>query len=311
MKLKIIFLKKKYIFFILGAIIALLLLIFLLIPKETSEAVNVISDDETLKQDLTGDGIDDEIYIKINNNKYELNIKSESKNLIVSPDKKNSTLGEYHSFWPMRITFADVTRDKISEMSIQASENGRSVQHIFTFENNAFKDIFCSNDSILGITDSKNNKTPKIITGNKSNNKIDFSSHIFMKDKITDYASTYNDNFCGKNTAYTFINYVQSLPYGEEAIPSDIFGASISGKDMAITGKIALDKYILKFQDAFFTDTKWDSNGEISEINWTFNFKGTSINDSKISKNYSITIIMDKSNNKNDKYQYRISSIQN
>lgn len=312
MKLRIVFLKKKYIYYTLIGIALLVLIIILLTLRKSTSTFNVINvnANKTKKVDLTGDGKDDILYIKSDNNKYMIEVDTSGKNFILQPDKKINTLGDFCGYWPMRITLLDVTRDKIPEIIVQDSIKGKPLQHIFMWNGDNFSDVYSSNNNTIGFIDSKNNKTPKIVSGFMDQNKINFSYYYSSNNKFQSF--TYEDkvNFMGKSTVQAFINYIQSLPYGETYKPQGIFSSNLSGKDISIIEKLSEDKNTYAFQDCIFKDTKWDKGGNPLEIQWTLSFKGTSLAKNEDVKNYTLDILLKPYSSSNgEDSDYKIYSI--
>lgn len=292
MKLRIFFLKKRYIYYAILGIVLLILAIILLASRRSSSTFNIADNSKAKKIDLTGDGKDELLYIKTDKDKYSIEINTNDKSLILKPDTKLNTLGNYRTYWPMRITLLDVTRDRVPEIIVQNSSQNKPLQHIFFWNGNDFSDIFCSTNNIIGFIDSQNNKTPKLVSGFMDQSKINFNYYYFSNNKFQSFAYEDKLNFMGKNTVQAFINYIQSLPYGEANKPKDIFYPGMSGKDISIIGKLSGDNNTYIFQDGIFKDTKWDKSGNIAEIKWTLNFKGTSLIKNDDIKNYTLDIIL-------------------
>jgi hypothetical protein len=80
----------------------------------------------------------------------------------------------------------------------------------------------------------------------------------------------------GKDSIFSFIKYIESLPGNEANKPANVFYPGLSGDDIAVIGKLSGENNTYSFQNCVFKDSKSDKNGEVSEILWTLNFKGTS-----------------------------------
>ena len=117
------------------------------------------------------------------------------------------------------------------------------------------------------------------------------------------------DNFMGKDSIYSFINYIQSLPEGETAMPKDIFCAGLSGNDLALIGKLAGENNKYIFQNANFRDSKWNKNGKVTEVIWSISFKGTSNNNKDLTKNYTVSLKLKPEGDEANSYYYKIYSM--
>lgn len=292
MKLRILFLKKKYIYYAILGIALLILLIILLASKKSSPTFDITNNDKIKKIDLTGDGKEDLLYIKSQGDKYLVEVNTNNKSLALEPDKKLNSLGIYNAYWPMRATILDITRDKIPEIIIQSSYKNSPVQHIFKWNGETFSDIFCASNNLLGFLDSGNNKTPKMVSGNTAKNSINLSYYYYSNQSLQSFTYNNKENFIGKNTILTFINYIQSLPYGESNTPKDIFYSGLSGKDISTIGKLSGENNTYTLQDGIFKDTKWDKSGNPIEFNWTLNFKAVSNLQKDQISNYNINLIL-------------------
>ncbi len=291
MKFRVLFLKKKHLLYILVILILLFIIIALLIDhNKTSNTFNTIKDEKSIKADFTGDGEEDTLYINTKEGKYYVEIKTKGNSLFLKPNKKLDTLGTYYEYWPMKINISDITRDKLPEIFIQSSQNNVPVQHVFCWNGIEFKDIFCSNNNIMGFLDSKNSKTPKFISGNFKNGTIDISYNMLIGNDFKNYSYD-SSSFPGKSSIINFIDYIQSLPQGEAYKP-DVFYDGLTGKDLALIGKMSAENNSYIFQDAFFCDNKYDKNGNLQDIKWTLSFKA--INNSQESKGnyYSINLLL-------------------
>ena len=305
MKFRIIFLTKKQVISIFLILLFLLGVFIFSFSKKSTSTFSTIGKSKTLKWDVTGDGIKDNININTNKLKYSIDIVSKDKKSELAPDSKLNTFGEYSKEWPLRLTLKDISRDKTPEIITQSSEKNKAIQHIFLNKDGEFKDIFSNSNNTIGIIDSQNNRTPKVVTAKYSSYGFDFSNYILINDKLEKYTCTIAEDYMGKSTAFKLINYIQALPSGEIYKPKDIFDPSLKGTELATIGKMASENSIYTFQDSFFEDTKYDKNGDALEVSWILNFKGININTNE-SKNYTLNIFMKKSAINETSYKYQI-----
>lgn len=307
MKVKILILKRNHLLSIIFAVTLLFSLLILWRIKTSSKALNTLNPlryKEDLNVDLTGDGVKDNIYIGTKDNNYYVEILSNKKNYYLKCNNKLNSLGKFKEDYPINLRIHDISRDKIPEIFIQSSENGVPIQHIFTFHNKEFKDIFCSNGNILGFLDYKNNKTPKLITGTLNKGNIDLGYYMMINEKLENYSFD-SSLLPGKKSIMDFIAYIESLPYGEEYKP-DVFYQGFGESSLYAIDKISSECYEVSFIQGHFTDTKWDSNGNITEITWNLDFKGKG-KDNNSNKSYSlkVNLIIDK----NSDSEFKINSL--
>jgi hypothetical protein len=309
MKLQVVFLKKKFTYYALVIIIiAITLRLFLFFTNNSISTFNIIDEPKMLQSDLTGDGTKDILYIKTDTDKYYIQINSEDKSYYLESSKKIKTVGNYYVEWPMRLTLMDVSRNSVPEIFTQASKNKKPIQHVFLWNGEKFDDIFCSNNSILGFVDSKNSKTPKVLSGNIKDGKINFIGHILIKNSLKSFDYNYADNYMGKQTVLGFINLMHSFPLAELNISKDIFAPGLSGNDISLLNDLSSRKVYFNFQDAVFKDDDWDKDGNANQILWTLNFKGTNTLSLKEVKNYTIELNVKLTPN-NNVASYKITSI--
>lgn len=309
MKFRVIFLKKRYIYYLILAVALIILLICILIPRKSSPTFSATDGNVSKRTDLTGDGKEDILFVKTQNNNYYLEVNANDKSYNLDPCNKSNTLGTFYTYYPMNLTLIDISRDNVPEIFTQAYSKDGGVQHVFFWYNKKFQDIFCSNDNVLGFMDCKNNRTPKFISGNLSNNSLDFTSYVLIKDNLQKFTFNYKDNYMGKDSVFKFVKYVESMPYNEANKPVDVFYPGMSGKDLSVLGKICSDCSTMTFQCGNFMDTKWDKSGNSSEITWNLSFKSVSKTNSKDIKNNIIQIKLKPDISDKNKEAFKIFSI--
>ena len=157
--------------------------------------------------------------------------------------------------------------------------------------------------------DSNNNKTPRVISGSIKDNKIQLTNYMLISNKLQTFSYNYKENFMGKDTAMGFIKYIGTLPNGESTMPKDIFYPGLSGNDLDTIGKLSGENNSYSLLNASFKDTKWNKAGEISEIVWSFSFKGISNLNKDVSKNYVINLKLKPFGTDKDNFYYRIYSM--
>lgn len=308
MKFRVIFLTKKHIFLIALVVILFICFAILFWSKNNSAASNSISDTKILKADFNGDNKEEKLYVKREGTKYILEAKFGDKTYFIKSDD-STPIGTYSEYWPMRITLLDVSRDKVPEIFVQASNKDIAIQHVFYWNNETFENAFSNSNNILGFIDCKNNKTPKVLSGRLQDDNIWLTNYIFLNYKFKNYNYESTSTFMGKDTIFTLIKYIQSLPLKEQYTPKDILSPNISSRDLAALDMLSEYKNTYIFQDGIFSENKCDKNGNVSEILWTLNFRGISNTDKNIVKNYTLNVILCPFENSKDKNYFKITSI--
>ncbi|HEY5560234.1 MAG TPA: VCBS repeat-containing protein [Clostridiaceae bacterium] len=313
MKLKVIFLKKKFIIlFTIGLIILIILILFILfiLSESKSTATFSIYDQNLISSaDLNGDGIADLVYIKTEANKYYMEASIKGKNLKFTPDIHIPSLGSYLPYWPMHVTFFDTNRDNVPEVFLQSGEKDTSLQHVFIWENEGFKDILWNNNNLIGFADSKNNKTPKFISAKYTNGDMNFTYYILLKNKYQSYTYNYPNSYLGKNTIAAFIKYIEALPGSKDYQPKDINYNGNNTSSQNAVEKLLAQKCDFIFEDGVFMDTKWNKEGEPIEVNWSLNFKAVSTLNKLDSKKINLDIQLKYDETKNSTFLFKIYKI--
>ncbi|MDD3224674.1 MAG: VCBS repeat-containing protein [Clostridium sp.] len=310
MKLKILIFKKHYIYFTCLIILVLVLGALFFISKNTCYIFSTINDKSTINNyDLTGDGLKDSIYISTLEGKYKVNIMVNSKKYPLESKNKLNLLGIHYNYWPIRFTLMDVSRDKLPEIFVQASQNNAAIQNVFIWNNNKFENVMNSSNNILGFIDYHNNRTPKTLIGNIDNDDIYISNYIMKNNTFSKYVSNYNKNFLGKDSIFKFVQYVKSLPYNVMSKPENIFYPSDLNSVYNSIDYLCQSNSTFSFQDATFMDNHCSKDGNISEMKWTLNFKGISNTDKSIIKNYTMDLILKPYGDSKEANYFKIYSI--
>lgn len=311
MKFKVLFFKRKHIYYCILVFVVLMFFAFsLLTDGNTSYTTfNVGINEKSIKKDLTGDGKKDTLYIIKDKDKYHLEIATKKSSFYLKPSEKLPTMGKYSSNWPMRIELLDVSRDKIPEIFVQSSQNNKSIQHVFTYQNNQFKDIFTSYNNILGFIDCSNNKTPKVISGIVSENNFAFSNYMLLNNKFEKYYYKTEPTFMGKDTILCFIDLITRLNPNSNNYNKDIFHSKLEENSLDIISTLANSASNFIFQDGTFIDIKSNNNGKPITIQWTLNFRANSKASKNTVKNYTLKLNLIYCENSKENFNFKISSI--
>ncbi len=308
MKFNVIVITKKNLIKIIICLVSALALLALILGylKTSKDTFSLVNSKETsFKEDFNGDGSNDVLYIKTNDDKYFMELSTGNLTIPLTSKDEKTSLGKYDSLWPMKITFLDADRNRIPEIYLQSSENNIAIQHIFLYDDDTFKDLLCTNNNVLGFLDYNNGKTPKIISGSYSKGTLDLGYYVLKNKTLKNYSFN-SDALPGGSIIKSFISYMESLPYGEGDMPN-IFFSGLSGNALSAIGKISAESMSIKFEDGYFHDTKWNKNGEPSEIIWTINLKNTAKTPGSSPKSYTLNVILNEDTASNN--QLRISAI--
>lgn len=259
-----------------------------------------------INEDLDGNGSKDALYIKTDDKNYLIQINLNGENsLSLNPSKEFSTLGEHKTYWPMRITIADVSRNNTKELFTQCSIGENPLQSIFIFKDGSYENVFSKENNILGLIDNSNNKTPKIISGKFSSGYMDLRSYIVSNNSLKEFPYLYKKNYIGDIIVCDFINLIQSFPYDSLQIPN-YFSHTLDDSSITNIYTVANNNLNYIFQDCFFKDITYDEKGLPKDVSWTLNFKGIDPNSPKKIKNFTFDIIVTRLN---DSFDYKITSL--
>lgn len=267
-------LKNKNNLIKLSCFITIILISFILIftfkDNSTKSVINENTIKESVKSDLNGDGKEDCLYIELGNeNKYILNATINEKSYELTPNKTINSLGNFSPSRPITLNLLDLDRNNIPEIIVQSSEENSSIQHLFKWTGNEFEDIFYSTNNILGIVDSNNGKTPKILSFSLGDSKENIQKYMLLNKKFKNISYDTVEP-TGLYSIISFIDII-SLNYEISELPN-IFATYIPKEDLSQIWRLEKESYYYDFQDAFFRDIDWNNNGEVTNSSWILNF---------------------------------------
>lgn len=246
------------------------ILIFTFKDNSTKSVINENTIKESVNSDLNGDGKEDCLYIELGNeNKYILNATINEKSYELTPNKTINSLGNFSPSRPITLNLLDLDRNNIPEIIVQSSEENSSIQHLFKWTGNGFEDIFYSTNNILGIVDSNNGKTPKILSFSLGDSKENIQKYMLLNKKFKNISYDTVEP-TGLYSIISFIDII-SLNYEISELPN-IFATYIPKEDLSQIWRLEKESYYYDFQDAFFRDIDWNNNGEVTNSSWILNF---------------------------------------
>ena len=259
----------KYLSFITIILISFIL-IFTFKDNSTKSVINENTIKETVKSDLNGDGKEDCLYIELGSeNNYIINATINEKSYELTPNKTINSLGNFSPNRPITLNLLDLDRNNIKEIIVQSSEEDSSIQHLFKWTGNGFEDIFYSTNNILGIVDSNNGKTPKILSFSLGDSKENIQKYMLLNKKFKNISYDTVEP-TGLYSIISFIDII-SLNYEISELPN-IFATYIPKEDLSQIWRLEKESYYYDFQDAFFRDIDWNNNGEVTNSSWILNF---------------------------------------
>ena len=140
---------------------------------------------------------------------------------------------------------------------------------MFKWTGNGFEDIFYSTNNILGIVDSNNGKTPKILSFSLGDSKENIQKYMLLNKKFKNISYDTVEP-TGLYSIISFIDII-SLNYEISELPN-IFATYIPKEDLSQIWRLEKESYYYDFQDAFFRDIDWNNNGEVTNSSWILNF---------------------------------------
>ncbi|MEF9934545.1 MAG: hypothetical protein RR539_06165 [Clostridium sp.] len=168
MKLKVVILKRKQLFTIIGVILALILGLILLISFKSKETMKNVNETQIVYGDVDGDKILDTIYISLDSDKnYTVNIKTnKGDGYTLKPDPLFESFGNKDLHTPLFVECKDLNKDASQEIIIQGENSKGTITAIYTYshKNNEFNNLLTTNDNIFGYVTLNN--TPYIYLGN-------------------------------------------------------------------------------------------------------------------------------------------------
>ncbi|MDK0795507.1 hypothetical protein QTH11_04900 [Clostridium perfringens] len=245
-------------------------LIFIFKDNSTKSVINENTIKETIKSDLNGDGKEDCLYIELGSeNNYIINATINEKSYELTPNKTINSLGNFSPNRPITLNLLDLDRNNIKEIIVQSYEEDSSIQHLFKWTGNGFEDIFYSTNNILGIVDSNNGKTPKILSFSLGDSKENIQKYMLLNKKFKNISYDTVEP-TGLYSIISFIDII-SLNYEISELPN-IFATYIPKEDLSQIWRLEKESYYYDFQDAFFRDIDWNNNGEVTNSSWILNF---------------------------------------
>lgn len=238
--------------------------------KGSSTTLATIDINKGTSLDFNGDGQEETLEVILENNTYVVKIKTSSKDYILYPSDSTKLIGEFKSSCPLKINILDLSRNGIPEIIIRTFKDNKPINYVFTWNKDSFINIFTSSDNILGILDSKNSKTPKILSLSSSEGDSSTHSYIFNGNKLKDTTFS-KTNVPNLNLVQSFIDLIEA-PYELSDTP-DIFSSTIDSNDLAILWSLDKTVYNYAFQNGYFQDISWDDSGSITSINWCLSFE--------------------------------------
>lgn len=284
---KFIVVKRNTMIFIAIVILLFIFSSFIFINFITKSTVTTLGSEDNQDNmliDLNGDGKNYELYIDKSKDIYCVKVKFASKEVSLIPNGKQYTLGSQNNNDKIYIKTQDLTRDDIPEVIISTFINKEPVNHIFKYSEGNFLNIISTDQNIVGILNSKNTKSPTLISLSSSKGDESVNSYILKGNNFKDISFS-KTKTPGLSTSQQFIDAIEK-PYEVLETP-DIFSSDISSDELSLLWNLDKETYVYSFENGFFRDIDWDSNGDSRAIEWNLRFNcskkiGSSEKDSQI-----------------------------
>lgn len=293
----------KFIFLILLSLFLLFILFLFfyeekVLPSFMSSTIHTQSDN-----DFDGDGTIDSIIIDKKNSHYIIKVKTSKNEYILKTNSVGDSLIDLYDSVSPRIESLDLSRDGLPELILSGFKDKKPITYIFQWNNGQFDEIFSTTKNIIGIIDSHNSRTPKIMY--TFSEKGDESTQAFIFNGLETKDITFSQNqIPALGVIQKFIDLIQ-LDYEIDETPG-IFTQYINSNELGILWNLSKDTYRYSFQNSYFFDVNWDENTLPSSILWTLSFEKVNSLDSTKPKEELIFIVK---TDINQFGEYKISSI--
>lgn len=265
--------KNKVLSYIIALLISFVFLssyYFFATQDNAIETIVPITSKNNISFDLNGDGENDKLDISKESNSYILKVESRNKFYPLVSNDGSTLLGDSIGKWPVKLNVVDLSRNNIPEIIVQLSKENIPINYIFIWDGSKFINVFSSNDNIIGILNSSNNKTPELLSLSSSKGDDSIRSFIFLGNKLKDITFS-KLKLPGLSVIQEFIDLIEA-PY-ELSEPPNIFTSNIDSTELSILWGLDKAETRYSFQNGYFTDFKWDSNGNTTGITWTLSFE--------------------------------------
>lgn len=299
--------KKSIINSLIAFVVVLLSFSFFISFSKNKNSViatsNTLDSDGSLNQDFNGDGNIETLELSKEKDGYILKLKDKSKEYLLKPKDGGSILGNVLPNWPISVETIDLSRNGIPEIIVRSSKDGTSINHIFSWSKDGYTNIYSSNDNILGILDSTNTRTPKILSLSSKQGDGSTSAFIINGNKLKDISFS-KPTVPGLGNIQSFIDTIEEDYEIDD--PPNIFSSEISSTELSILWNLDKENTMYSFQNGYFTDISWDDSGNPSSLKWYLSFEKVSktAHDEPKSELFLILTVT-----KDEVNEFRISSI--
>lgn len=256
---------------------------------------------DEIKGDLNGDGIVDSIDIERNQSNYIVNIKCIHNTYTLKSKNFDKNLLDLSPSQNIQIKTIDLSRDGIPEIIISGVKNNIPSTYVFKWIKDDFNEIFFSTKNILGILDSNNSRTPKLLHTLSSKGDAETESYVFIGNSIKD-TSYSKPKILSLSVIQKFIDLIE-LPYEISDAP-DLFSPYIPSTELAMLWNLDKSTFNYSFQNGYFYDNSWDDTGQPTSLIWILSFNKFNTSSSKNTE-----ILLYVTVQINEFGEYRISSI--
>ncbi|MGL4742389.1 MAG: hypothetical protein ACRC41_16615 [Sarcina sp.] len=212
------------------------------------------------------------IQTKLKGSKYIIEVITNKNKFILDPCKPLNTFGDNNSISKPNIFFFDISRDTNPEIFVQSFDITTPIQHIYTYYQDTYKHIFSSTNNVIGILDSNNSRTPKVLSFSIDEPNKSLQKHMLINGVYKNISFS-NDEIPG---LLCISSLIDSLCY--QKTYEDIFTLENADNEITKLDDIFNNQLSYSFLDATFLDTSWNSNNSVESVKWTLRFKPTNSN---------------------------------
>lgn len=269
---KFIIIKKYLLFFnILKFLITICFFLITFLFLFEKDALSVFSTTENnLFYDFDGDGINEKIEIIKEKNKNFINISNSEKEYTLVDKNGSKYLGDYIKKWPLQLELIDLSRNNIPEIIVRTSIDNTPINYVFSWNGAGFTNILMTEDNIIGLLDSNNNRSIKLFTLSSRKGDSSSSSYMFIGNELKDISFS-KTKVPSLSSIQKFIDIIEA-PYNMDDTP-DIFSTNIPKNELSKLWNLNKDTVRYAFQNGYFTDTTWNKSISSSSIAWTLSFE--------------------------------------
>lgn len=264
--MKVLFIKKKYIYYLFIFLLSVIVFYFSTVKNNNKSLYSFNPIDKNSFADINCDGIKDNINISHNNIIVDIN----NEKYILKNYIENNSISHSTESWPVKVFLFNISRSNKPEIIIQNKNKDKASVSILSYTNENFINLYSESKNIFGILDSKSGKNPRCFALNSYIGINSLNSFMIINNKVLDITEDSKD-IPGLSNILEFINLIEKN-YEIDDTPN-IFTENIPSKELGILWNLDKENFNYSFQDCFFIDNTYDTEGNITSLTWRFTFE--------------------------------------